>query len=366
VKDVESERHGIGEIARRSGLTVSALRFYDGIGVLVPVEVDERSGYRRYSDEQIAQACLLARLRRVAMPIDGIRQVLAARDRPELAGSFLDAHLRRLEKGVADARRELSAARNFINSRENLMPTWVTVSAAELAAGLTAVHFAAGRDPEHDILRGVLLDAQAGRLTMVATDRYRMAIASVPAALDGPPVQLVVPSAEVGQIVELLTGADEAARISLTADQVTLHVGDRRVVAAPLIGAYPDYRRLIPATGRTRVDLDERLTAGLRADTGRRAARHQDDAGFPLAVIALGPDGELRALGSSQDPGRDPEQLIGVNQEFLLEAVNARAGHQLRLELDGPLAPLVLRSADRPEWLSLLMPVRVPQPAGPD
>ena len=32
----ESEMRGIGEMARSSGLGVSALRFYDGAGVLVP------------------------------------------------------------------------------------------------------------------------------------------------------------------------------------------------------------------------------------------------------------------------------------------------------------------------------------------
>jgi DNA-binding transcriptional MerR regulator len=36
----------IGEMARASGLTVSALRFYDGAGVLVPAFVDPETGYR--------------------------------------------------------------------------------------------------------------------------------------------------------------------------------------------------------------------------------------------------------------------------------------------------------------------------------
>jgi DNA polymerase-3 subunit beta len=358
---VESELHGIGAIARRSGLTVSALRFYNGIGVLVPAEVDERSGYRRYSDEQVTQACLLARLRRVGMPIEDIRQVLAVRHRPELAGSFLDAHLRRLEKGVADARRELSAARQLIHSGENLMPTWVTVTPTEFAAELTTVQFAASTDPELDILCGVLLDAKAGALTMVATDRYRMAVASVPATLDGPPAQIVIRSADAERILESLTGANEPVRIGFTAEQMTLDAGGHHVVASAVVGAYPDYRRLLPAPGHTIVDLDERLTAGLSVDTGRRSQRQQDEAEFPLAVLAVGADGELRVLDTPEDPSSGGEQLIGVNQEFLLEAVNARAGDQLRLELDGPLAPLVLRSADRADRLSLLMPVRIPE-----
>ncbi len=360
---MERELHGIGEIARRSGLTVSALRFYDGIGVLVPAEVDERSGYRRYSDEQITQACLLARLRRVAMPIDEIRRVLAARDHPDRAESFLDAHLRRLEDGVADARRELSAARKLINSGENLMPTWVTVTPSELAAELTAVQFAASTDPELEILGGVLLDAQAGRLSVVATDRYRMAVGSVPAAIDGPAAQLVISSADAERVVEVLAEANDSTRIGFAGEQMTLQAGGREVSATAVAGAYPDYRRLIPASGRTRVELDERLLAGLLADTGRRASRHQDDTEFPLTVIAVGADGELRVLDTSEDPGQEADQVIGVNQEFLLQAVNARAGNQLRLELDGPLAPLVLRSADRPDTLSMLMPVRIPEAA---
>ena len=56
---------GIGEMARASGLSVSALRFYDGAGVLVPAEVDPDTGYRRYADDQLRAARLVASLRLV-------------------------------------------------------------------------------------------------------------------------------------------------------------------------------------------------------------------------------------------------------------------------------------------------------------
>ena len=65
--------HSIGEMARDSGLTVSALRFYDGAGVLVPVWVDPTSGYRWYGQEQRGEARLLSILRRVGMPLADIR-----------------------------------------------------------------------------------------------------------------------------------------------------------------------------------------------------------------------------------------------------------------------------------------------------
>ena len=68
-RGVESDMRGIGEMARASGLSVSALRFYDGAGVLVPAEVDPDTGYRRYADDQLRAARLVASLRRVGMPI---------------------------------------------------------------------------------------------------------------------------------------------------------------------------------------------------------------------------------------------------------------------------------------------------------
>ncbi|MFY9863288.1 MAG: MerR family transcriptional regulator, partial [Trebonia sp.] len=48
----------IGEFARASRLSPKALRLYDELGLLRPVRVDEYSGYRYYSPDQLDQARL--------------------------------------------------------------------------------------------------------------------------------------------------------------------------------------------------------------------------------------------------------------------------------------------------------------------
>src|SRR3712207_9166896 len=50
---------------------------------------------------------------------------------------------------------------------------------------------------------------------------------------------------------------------------------------------------------------------------------------------------------------------MGVNREFLLEALDAEGAGQLVLDLDGPLAPLAIRDPRRPDDVSLLMPIRL-------
>ena len=59
----------IGEFARRSRLSLKALRRYDELGVLVPSRVDQGSGYRYYDPAQLDQARLVVMLRQLQLPL---------------------------------------------------------------------------------------------------------------------------------------------------------------------------------------------------------------------------------------------------------------------------------------------------------
>jgi serine/threonine protein phosphatase PrpC len=65
----------IGAFARLAKLTPRALRLYDESGLLPPAAVDADSAYRFYAPEQVFRARLIARLRRIGMPLAEIRAV---------------------------------------------------------------------------------------------------------------------------------------------------------------------------------------------------------------------------------------------------------------------------------------------------
>lgn len=119
----------IGAFARASRLTPKALRLYDELGLLRPVEVDPVNGYRRYHPDQLERARLVAWLRRLGMPLARITVVCelsgarAADEiaaywravtadtaaRAELAGFLID-HLSRKDTDMVDTHTITAAA----------------------------------------------------------------------------------------------------------------------------------------------------------------------------------------------------------------------------------------------------------------
>ena len=68
------EEISIGEFARRSRLSVKALRLYDKRHVLVPARVDEVSGYRYYDVAQLEAARLISMLRQLDLSLAAISE----------------------------------------------------------------------------------------------------------------------------------------------------------------------------------------------------------------------------------------------------------------------------------------------------
>ncbi len=66
----------IGAFARRTRLSVKALRVYAELGLLEPAWIDPETGYRFYAPEQGDRARLIGLLRRLDMPLARIGQVL--------------------------------------------------------------------------------------------------------------------------------------------------------------------------------------------------------------------------------------------------------------------------------------------------
>lgn len=315
----------IGAVARASGLPVSALRYHDAAGVLRPAHVDPVTGYRWYTSAQVHTARLVERLRQAGLPVRDLAAVLAA---PDEAEAVLRRHRRRLEEDLRAARAHLDAAADLL-----AQPGRCTLVAQDLVDAFRAVRHAVGGDPERPVLAGVLLHLDGTTLRLVACDRFRLAVATVPVRQpSGPPVRVVAPLALL-----------EDATSGMLPDVGTLTLGPRRLevlgrVAAPLAGPYPDYEGLLSSSGSHAATV----ASGELAETVADA----DD------VVAVRLAGGRVALAP---PG--PRDTFGYARSFLLDAVRAARGDHVAVALDDERAALCVRPAGRPDDVGVLMPV---------
>jgi MerR family transcriptional regulator, thiopeptide resistance regulator len=98
----------IGELARRTGLTVRTLHHYDEIGLLSPAQRSD-GGHRVYDEADVQRLYRIVSLRSLGFPLDAIAQALDSQTFD--AQQAVDDHLRRLEAQIAQEQQLLDKLR---------------------------------------------------------------------------------------------------------------------------------------------------------------------------------------------------------------------------------------------------------------
>ena len=118
----------IGVFARRSRLSMKALRLYDRLGLLAPDHVDPDSGYRRYRESQLATARLVVMLRRLDMPLARVAEIVAAP--PARGAELVETYWASVERRTA-SQRARSAVRGKPSVRRRDCSTFGCADVAE-------------------------------------------------------------------------------------------------------------------------------------------------------------------------------------------------------------------------------------------
>ena len=238
----------------------------------------------------------------------------------------------------------------------------VTLDAAELAAALRQVVPAASGDDARPILTGVLVTAEADALRLVATDSYRLAVRDLPGQSvlrEGQSV--LVPSRALNDLTKVLAGVGELT-LRLGERDASFEAGDVRLTTMLIEGDFPNYKGLIPSAHPNRMTVSrEALLEGVRRV--RLLAREAT----PVR-LSMTNDG-LELVAVTQDVGQAHESLdakyegteltVAFNPDYLLQGIEVLPGDEVLIESVDSLKPALVRSPEHPEFLYLLMPVRV-------
>ena len=258
------------------------------------------------------------------------------------------------------------------------MPTVAgAVDADEFAAAVAQVVVAAGRDDTLPVLTGVRVELEGDKVTMLATDRYRLALRELtwrPGTADVSQHALV-PARTLADTAKAMVSGKEVT-IALSQGRVGEGLigfsgAGRRTTTRLLDGEFPKVRSLFPDTHAAQAKVPTAAMIEVVKRVALVAERNTPvRLGFADNMLTVEAGGSEDARASeSMDAQYDGEDLqIAFNPQFLLDGLGALGADTAVLSFTAPAKPAVLtgeasdsESAPVAEntYRYLLMPVRV-------
>jgi len=232
-----------------------------------------------------------------------------------------------------------------------------------LADLIQKTQFSVSTDEARVNLNGVLFESNGELGTMVSTDGHRLTKLSLP--LVGPKLErgIIIPRKgmlEIKRVLDRVQGevglAVDGQHLYLQADELTLSVKLNNVVFPPYEQVIPrEFRRRVTALRDEMIDVLKR--AEVMAPEKTATVRVELDKGS-LKLTADNPD--LGVAHQEIEIEYQGEPLVaGFNARYLIEVLEVMDTKQVHLDFQGELDPYVLRPAEGPDYLGVVMPIRI-------
>ena len=237
---------------------------------------------------------------------------------------------------------------------------------------VSQVAVAAGKDDTLPMLTGVRVEITGEKLTLVATDRFRLAMREFDWKPTGDveDAAVLVPARTLADAAKALGSAGRSVELALspTDGLLGLSGSGRRTTSRLLDAEFPRYRQLLPSeqTSSAIIGVAPLVEAikrvSLVADRGTQ-------------VRLEFADGVLRLSAGGDDEGSAEEELpveftgnpvmIAFNPGYLQDGLAALHADRAELSFTTPNRPALIKPVNAegevtPGYLYLLMPVRLP------
>ena len=229
-----------------------------------------------------------------------------------------------------------------------------TIGADTFASAISQVAIAAGRDDTLPALTGIRMEINEDTLTLVATDRYRLAVRELrwtPVA-PGLNTAVLVPARVLGDTARALTSGAEVAVALATGEggmrrraSSASRAAAGRTTTRLLSGEYPRYQTLLPSEFSSVAELP----AAPFADAVKRVAlvaERNTPVRLTFAtrevLLEAGTGDEAQASEAIQASYDGDEMQIAFNPQYLLDGIGAVDSDTVRISFTTPTRPAVI------------------------
>ncbi len=225
---------------------------------------------------------------------------------------------------------------------------------------------AVSKDQDRIILTGVLVTAEEGKLTMVATDSYRLALTSYELK-NNPYTQFsAVISGSFLQDVASLPKEGSDIELSVADNQIIVAYGKTVIISKRINGNYPNYKQLLPAEGAYNAQVVLPVSS-FSAAVKRMALLGEKNTQMKLSLYPQSQVTTISAqsvdVGSVEDTlacaGEGEDVQIAFNCAYVLDGLSAIETPSCFLEVTASNRPGIIRAGKGQDYLYLVMPVKL-------
>jgi DNA polymerase III subunit beta len=255
-------------------------------------------------------------------------------------------------------------------------PAAGTIGSDAFATAVSQSATAAGRDDTLPALTGVRIEIEGDHVTLVSTDRYRLAVRELKwtPTRNGLSAAVLVPARALAETARSLTsGAEVSIALALPGEEgaggdgmIGFEGAGRRTTTRLLGGEFPRYQALLP----TYVKSVAEISASQLSEAVKRVALVAErNTAVRLAfspgqlVLEAGTGDEAQAVDVLEASFEGEDLSIAFNPQYLLDGLTAIDSDTARISFTEPGKPALITGKPdpdgEPDYRYLLMPIRL-------
>lgn len=243
----------------------------------------------------------------------------------------------------------------------------ISIPKNEIAKALSQVSFAASVDETRPVLTGVLFLFESNKLSLVATDGFRLSRKNLKVAHDGEVGSVIIPKMVLSELSRSGEGDEVLMEVKEKEKQIVFGIGDTVLASRLLEGEYPDFEKIIPKKAGVEILVDKEEFAravklsSVFARDGANIVKIKILKESLKISAESGNSGSQEAKVDAKITAASPELAegeISFNFRFLEDFIHSVGGEEIKMEFSGPNAPGLFTDTSDASYLHLIMPVK--------
>lgn len=238
----------------------------------------------------------------------------------------------------------------------------INIEAKILKEMIRQTVYAVSDNKAKPIYTGSLFELSENSMKIIAVDGFRMAIREETVESESN-TSFVVPGKTQNEVLKLITDDEDNVEIVVGQRHIMFKIKNYSIISRLIEGTFLDYKSTIPADAKTEIVINPRILVNA---VERVSILNNEKIHSPVRCTFSNDEIKLlcaTSVGRASDSvsvsimGEDVE--IGFNNKYLLDALKNCETDEVKIRLNGSVAPLIIKPVKSDSFIYLVVPMRL-------